>query len=107
MKLSLWVVLIYADIVLLGGVLGYLQAGSKISLAAGLLFGISLNFCALQMFKKKMMATYIALLLIFLLDGFFTFRFIKSLQFMPAGLMSLISLAVILTMVCQLRREAK
>lgn len=93
----------YSLAVLFGGLIGYVTAGSKPSLIAGLVFGLSLFACAYGMKKQNRMAAYTALILTFLLDGFFTQRFIKSLSFLPSGLMSLLSLVILIMLTLHLR----
>jgi uncharacterized membrane protein (UPF0136 family) len=106
MKVTATIVFAYALLILLGGLIGHLKAGSSASLIAGLVFGITLAISAYAIAKGKILAQYAALLLTFFLDGFFTFRFAKTLHFVPAGMMSLLSLAVLIVIALKIRRSS-
>jgi len=96
MKKTAWIVLIYASLVLIGGIIGYLRMGSYASLLSGGLFGILLYLTTFGMCKGKKIGYTGALILSIILEGFFTWRFAKTLQFFPAGFLGLFSLAVII-----------
>mgnify|MGYP002777067552 CR=1 FL=1 len=87
-----WCLLLYAVLLIVGGMLGYLKAQSKPSLISGLISGMALLlawFITLQSYAAGMtFATVlaIALLIVFLI------RFRKTKAFMPAGLMAILSL---------------
>lgn len=91
-----FIVLIYAILILVGGIVGHIKAGSFASLISGIVFGLLLLGCSIALFAKKKWGPYAALIVTFVLDGFFTFRFLKTHVFMPAGLLSLISLIVLI-----------
>jgi uncharacterized membrane protein (UPF0136 family) len=84
---------LYAALLLVGGVIGYLMAGSSASLAMGtacaLLFGVLAS-------QKGKMASYATFGLTLLLLLFFGYRFALAFKFMPAGLMALVSLLLTL-----------
>lgn len=86
-QIAPWSILIYALVVLLGGVMGYLKAKSKISLFAGVGSGIALIVAWLVFRQTPLvglgMATVIALILFFV----FVSRFFRTRAFMPSGLM--------------------
>jgi len=107
MKTTSTIVSIYASIILIGGVIGYLKAGSAPSLIAGLTFSIALFLSSYAISKGKLAAQYIALGITFILDGFFTHRFAKTLHFIPSGLMSLLSLAMIIMIALKIRKTYK
>lgn len=91
-----WIVFTYSIFTLVGGVFGYLKSESTASLISGIVFGLLLFLASFLMFQKKTIGNWMALFLAILLEGFFTWRFAKTLHFFPAGLFSLISLAVII-----------
>ena len=101
------VVLIFGILVLTGGIMGHLKAGSNASLISGGIFGILLIADAIGILKGKMSALYVGVLLSFILDGFFTYRFAATQKFFPAGIMSLMCLAVIFYLVFGVRRMLK
>jgi uncharacterized membrane protein (UPF0136 family) len=99
------IVLIYSILVLVGGWIGHLKTGSMASLISGLTAGSLLLVAAGGMFWKRRWGTYSALLLTLILDGFFTYRFLITHKFMPAGLLSLISLVVLLLLARSIPRK--
>jgi uncharacterized membrane protein (UPF0136 family) len=107
MKVTATIVFIYALLILIGGVIGYAKVASIASLVSGITFGTALSFCALAIARGKTEAQYLALILTFFLDSFFTYRFAKTLHFFPAGLMSLLSLAVLIVIALKIRRSVR
>jgi uncharacterized membrane protein (UPF0136 family) len=93
MTLSSSVVVLWIYIVLLlgGGLMGFLKAGSKISLITSAAFALPLALCALGVIKPL----YIAYILIGLLAVVFGVRYAKGRKFMPSGLMGLLSIIVL------------
>src|ERR1700722_14363234 len=107
MKVTETIVFLSVILFLMGGFIGHFKAGSSASLISGLTFGVMLSLCAYAIAKGKIIAQYIALILTLFLDGFFTFRFAKTLHFVPAGMMSLFSLAVLIVIALKIRRSVK
>ncbi len=90
--LVLW---IYIVLLLAGGVMGLVKAGSKISLITSAAFALLLALCALGILRPF----YLADVLVGLLVVVFGIRFAKGRKFMPSGLMlglSAVVLAVLL-----------
>ncbi len=90
-NLSLTVLWIYIVLLLAGGVMGLVKAGSKISLITSSLFALLLALCAVGVIKPF----YIAEILVGLLLVVFGIRFAKGRKFMPSGLMIALSLVVL------------
>lgn len=91
-KIVLWV---YLVVLCVGGLFGYLKAGSVISLITSAAFAVPLALCALDILPR-----WTAYVLTGFLGAFFLFRLIKSGKFMPAGLMAMVSiLALVLLLV--------
>ncbi len=107
MKVTATIIFAYALLILLGGLIGHFKAGSTASLICGITFGVALAFCSYAIAKGKILAQYLALILTLFLDGFFTFRFAKTLHFVPAGMMSLFSLAVLIVIALKIRRSVR
>jgi len=107
MKAAAWITLLYAILVFFGGLMGHIKAASTASLVMGTIFGFLLFLTSLGMFKNKLFSAYIGILLILLLDGFFTYRFLYTLSFFPAGFMSLVSLGVLLAVALLLRNHLR
>lgn len=82
---------IYSFLVAIGGLIGYQQAQSHMSLYMGLLFGILLALCSLFMVYGKRAGYAVALILMCVLAFFFGYRFVLTEKFMPAGLMLVLS----------------
>ncbi len=106
-KSNAWIVLIYAVIVLAGGLAGYATMGSKISLYAGCTSFILLGISSIGIYKAKTFGYMAALILILILDAFFTFRYMNTLKFIPSGLMALLSLLTLLILIFRIRQAAK
>lgn len=102
-----YIVAIYGILILMGGIIGHAKAGSSASLIMGSVFGVLLLVSAAGMFSKKYFkqSIYFALVLTFILDAFFSYRYMNSLKFMPSGLLALLSLGVIISLVSHVRRH--
>jgi uncharacterized membrane protein (UPF0136 family) len=107
MKVTATIVFIYGLLIALGGIMGFVKGGSNISLISGGLFGVALLISSYLISKGQLAAQYVALILTFLLDGIFTYRFAKTLHFFPAGFLSLVSLAVLIVIALKIRRTRK
>lgn len=83
---------IYIVLLFLGGLMGYLKAGSKISLIMSASFAAILILCNINIISMRHAAD---LVMVFLLV-FFAVRLSKSRKFMPNGMMSVITLAALL-----------
>jgi len=86
---------IYAGTVLAGGVIGYAKAGSKPSLIAGITFG-SLLGIGTYMTSVNINNYHLTLGTSAVLAGVMAKRSISSGKFMPAGLISALSTAMVL-----------
>ncbi len=87
-KFSKLISLIYGVMLILGGVMGFLKAHSKMSLITGVVSGlIVLLSCKMNSKSSYLYVSAISLVL----AGFFSFRFAHSHLFMPAGLMLILS----------------
>lgn len=104
-NLVLW---IYVALLVLGGLIGYSKAGSKISLIMSLVFAAPIALVAAGVLRvaydrretvngvtRFHLHVDLADVLIFVLLVFFGMKFIKKGKFMPAGLMSIASLAAL------------
>lgn len=107
MKVTASIVGIYGLVLLIGGWMGHVKAASTASLISGVVFGVLMLLCAWGIGAGKRWVSYATLLLTFILDGFFTFRYAKTLAFFPAGMMSLLSLAVLIVVALKIRKMQK
>ncbi|XP_074598581.1 transmembrane protein 14C-like [Brevipalpus obovatus] len=86
---------LYAGLVAAGGILGYAKAGSVPSLVAGLFFGTTLGVGA-YMTSRDPNNYGLTLGTSTLLSGLMGYRFYNTGKFMPAGLMTILSVAMML-----------
>lgn len=98
MRLNGIIVVIYALLVIIGGMIGFVKANSVPSLIMGLTFALGLLLSAVSMIKGMKRGYYAAIALTLILTGFFAYRYVISLQMMPAGFMSILSIAVIIAL---------
>ncbi len=82
---------IYISLLVIGGLIGFLKAGSKMSIIMAVVFAIPLALCA----AKVIAVTWVADVLIGFLVLFFSKRFMKSRKFMPSGMMAVVSAAAL------------
>ena len=85
---------IYIVLLVLGGLMGFLKAKSKMSLITSVAFGAVLSFCALDKLRIEIAWGVLSFLALF-----FVMRFMKGKKFMPNGMMSLLTIATIIAVV--------
>jgi len=83
---------IYIALLFIGGLVGFLKAGSKMSLITSALFAAILILCNIKVISVPHFADYV---LIFLLL-FFACRLAKSKKFMPNGMMAILTLVALI-----------
>jgi uncharacterized membrane protein (UPF0136 family) len=88
---SVTILWIYIVLLFLGGLMGFLKAGSKMSLIMSAAFAAILILCAIHVITYPLAPDYVMLFLLV----FFAVRLTKSKKFMPNGLMSVITLAAL------------
>src|SRR5690349_3200014 len=81
----LWV---YIVLLVIGGLIGYLKAKSKISLILSAAFAAALSLCAAGIVFQPYMADILLAILIVV----FAMRVVKTKKFMPGGLMLIITI---------------
>ncbi|ROI16405.1 Transmembrane protein 14C [Anabarilius grahami] len=77
----------YAALITIGGIVGYVKAGSFMSLVAGLMFGIAAFVGAYQMSKNDK-NIWVSMGTTGSLTALMGVRFLSSWKMMPAGLMA-------------------
>ncbi|XP_030839045.1 transmembrane protein 14C-like [Strongylocentrotus purpuratus] len=85
----------YAALIAIGGAMGYLKAGSTMSLASGLLFGAMAGYGA-SLTSKNPNDFFVIFGTSVVLTGVMGYRFSNSGKFMPAGLVAALSLLMML-----------
>src|SRR5437762_4587909 len=84
-KQILW---IYIVLLVIGGLVGFLKAKSKVSLTMSVAFAAALSLCAAGIIFQP----YVADILLVALLVVFAMRLVKTKRFMPAGLMLVITI---------------
>ncbi|MEM9005526.1 MAG: TMEM14 family protein [Cyanobacteria bacterium P01_F01_bin.86] len=86
---------VYGVLALVGGLIGYQQAGSKPSLIAGVATGILLLAAGIGLVQSQTWGVWVAIAVTALLVVTFIGRLIKTRKFMPAGLMVIVGIATL------------
>ncbi|MEA5578273.1 TMEM14 family protein [Anabaena sp. UHCC 0451] len=92
----------YGILAFVGGIIGYTQAKSKVSLISGIISGLLIIIAAYCQFQGQTWGLTLAAVVTGILVVFFAFRLVKTRKFMPAGLMiilGMLALTVILNQI--------
>jgi uncharacterized membrane protein (UPF0136 family) len=87
-NIILW---IYIVLLVLGGVMGYMMAGSKISIIMAACFAAALSLCA----AKIIVVAHLEDILLAALLIVFAWRLTRTKKFIPSGLMLVLTIAVL------------
>ena len=82
---------IYIILLVVGGLIGYLKAGSKASLITSTVFAALLILCQVRVIFQPYMADIILAVLLVV----FGWRLTKSKKFMPAGMLLVLTVATL------------
>jgi uncharacterized membrane protein (UPF0136 family) len=93
-----WIVLIYAILVAVGGIMGYVKAQSNASLIAGVLSGLFLAGSAIAMMKGSQAGWWIALIVTIALLVRFGLAAMNEFKMMPGGMVIILSLIVLVVL---------
>jgi uncharacterized membrane protein (UPF0136 family) len=97
--------IIFGLLTIIGGVIGFVKAGSTASIIAGSISGILLFVAAFLLPQNLAAGLILAGVISILLAGRFVPAFLKTGQAMPAGLMSVLSvLGVIVAIVAWIKK---
>ena len=94
------VISVYACLVLIGGVIGFVTTHSLASIIASSIFGVLLLASAYFLSKGHSWAKYVAVGLSFSLLCFFTYRYFLAYKFFPGGAMSILSAGLLIYLLC-------
>ncbi|MGC2353379.1 MAG: TMEM14 family protein [Candidatus Udaeobacter sp.] len=83
--------IVFGVLTILGGIVGYVKAGSVASIIAGSLAGVLLLVAAFLLPKQEMAGLATGLIVSLLLLGYFVPKYFRTGSVMPAGLMSVLS----------------
>lgn len=97
--------IVFGLLTIVGGIIGFVKAGSTASLVAGSISGILLLISAFLLPGNIVAGLALAGVVSLLLAGRFVPAFLKSGNFMPAGIMSVLSvIGVIVTIVAWVKK---
>jgi uncharacterized membrane protein (UPF0136 family) len=97
--------IIFGLLTIIGGVMGYVRAGSMASIIAGSVSGILLLVAAFLMGNNAVAGLALAAIVSILLAGRFVPAFLKNGDFMPAGMMSILSvIGIIMAIVAWMKK---
>jgi uncharacterized membrane protein (UPF0136 family) len=87
------VLICYIVLLLVGGLIGFLKAGSRISLITSVAFAAALAFCEFGIADGRI--PILALLAVLVVV--FAIRWTKTRKFMPSGLMVVVTVVAVIT----------
>jgi uncharacterized membrane protein (UPF0136 family) len=97
--------IIFGALTIVGGVIGYVRAGSTPSIIAGSITGILLLIAGFILPEHRVAGLLTALVVSLLLAGQFVPKFIRTGKAMPAGMMSILSvIGIIVAIVAWLKK---
>jgi uncharacterized membrane protein (UPF0136 family) len=102
MNLGVIAAFTYGILALIGGIIGYIQANSQVSLLSGITSGLLLIFAAYLQLQGQTWALILAAFVTAVLVVVFAFRLAKTRKFIPAGLMTILGMSALVVMVNQL-----
>lgn len=88
----------YALLVLIGGIIGYAKTSSVASITSGLIFSTAIALSVWAVWKGREWGKPLAWGLVIFLGVFFAYRFYTTGNWMPAGIMCILS---VFAMGCQ------
>jgi uncharacterized membrane protein (UPF0136 family) len=91
--------LIFGALTIVGGIMGYAKAGSTASIIAGSISGILLLIGAWLIPSNQVAGLALTLIVSLLLLIYFALKFMRTSAFMPAGLMSILSVVGIIVVI--------
>ena len=97
--------IIFGLLTIIGGIIGYVKAGSVASIIAGVITGVLLLVAAFLLPEHRVAGLAIALIISFLLAAQFVPKFFRTGRVMPAGMMSVLSvIGIIAAIVAWVRK---
>ena len=97
--------IVFGILTIAGGIVGYVKAGSVVSVIAGSIAGVLLLVAAWLLPDHQAAGLIVALVVSVLLAGQFVPKFLTSHKLMPAGMMSVLSvIGIVIAIVAWLRK---
>jgi uncharacterized membrane protein (UPF0136 family) len=95
MNLIFWSIAIYSILLIIGGIMGFIKAGSLISLAIGVGSGLILGYCAWSYRQGNRLQCMLIFGLTTAITLFFAWRFLQTFKIFPPAVMVFLGLAVL------------
>ena len=102
MNLSIIAAFAYGILAIVGGIIGYIQARSKVSLLSGSISGLLLILAAYFQLQGQTWGSILGVIVTGVLVVVFAVRLAKTRKFMPAGLMTILGMLALGVMVSQM-----
>ncbi len=102
MNLSIIAAFAYGILAVVGGIIGYIQARSRVSLISGSISGLLLILAAYFQLQGQTWGSILAVIVTAVLVVVFAVRLAKTRKFMPAGLMTILGMLALGVMVRQM-----
>lgn len=102
MNLSIIAAFAYGILAVVGGIIGYIQARSRVSLLSGSISGLLLILAAYVQLQGQTWGSILGVLVTSVLVVVFAVRVAKTRKFMPAGLMTILGVLALAVMVNQM-----
>ena len=83
---------VYIGLLVVGGMIGFLKAKSKISLTMSLAFAAALSLCQMGVLNVPHLTGILLVLLLIV----FGMRLLKTKKFMPAGMLTILTVVVLI-----------
>ena len=93
---------LYGILSIIGGIIGYKSAGSKVSLISGTISGLLLLTAAFVQLQGLSWGSNLAVIITSILMIVFAIRLVKTRKLMPAGLMVILGLVTLIVMLSPL-----
>jgi uncharacterized membrane protein (UPF0136 family) len=84
--------IVFGALTIVGGIIGYVKAGSMASIIAGSITGVLLLVAAFVMPEHRVAGLATALIVSLLLAAYFIRKYLSTGAVMPAGMMSVLSI---------------
>jgi uncharacterized membrane protein (UPF0136 family) len=91
--------IVFGALTIVGGIVGYVKAGSAASIIAGSITGVLLLVAAFLLPEHRMVGLATALIISLLLAAQFIPKLLRTGRVMPAGIMSLLSMIGIIVVI--------
>ncbi|MBD2250214.1 TMEM14 family protein [Nostoc parmelioides] len=102
MNLSVTAAIAYGMLALIGGIIGYFQANSQVSLLSGVVSGLLLFVAAYLQLQGQTWGLILATVVTAALVVFFALRLVRTRKFMPAGLMTILGMLSLVVLLNQM-----